>query len=259
MRLLVCYGKIGPARFASHRDLARAFERGLRRAEIPMAYSSGFNPHQRVSYVNPAPTGAQSRAELLVLALADRVDPDEVRLRLDAAMPAGVPVLSVQTSDGDVHPEASFWRVELPGTPAGLLASAVQAFQAADHIEVCRETKKGLRSFDVLPAVIRLLVEPDLVEEPMAGQDPAGGPSAAGADGNAANLLVLIRHTEPLVRPDDLVAALRACAAGLPGAESSAAVPPVEPGVAFGEPLATRLAQGTVVDLSEMIARRELP
>ncbi|MDR0416810.1 MAG: TIGR03936 family radical SAM-associated protein, partial [Propionibacteriaceae bacterium] len=74
-RLVVRYAKRGPARFASHRDFARAFERALRRAGAPMAYSSGFNPHQRVSWANPAPTGAESEAEMVEIGLAEPVDP----------------------------------------------------------------------------------------------------------------------------------------------------------------------------------------
>ena len=57
-RLRLRYAKTGRARFASHRDFSRAFERALRRAEVPMAYSSGFSPHPRISYANASPTGA---------------------------------------------------------------------------------------------------------------------------------------------------------------------------------------------------------
>ena len=49
-RLRIRYAKRGTARFTSHRDFARAFERALNRAHIPMAYSSGFSPHPRISY-----------------------------------------------------------------------------------------------------------------------------------------------------------------------------------------------------------------
>ena len=50
--LRVQYAKRGPARFTSTRDFGRALERALRRGQIPMAYSSGFNPHPRISYAN---------------------------------------------------------------------------------------------------------------------------------------------------------------------------------------------------------------
>src|SRR5207245_2606849 len=94
-RLRVRYAKRGRARFASHRDFGRAFERALRRAGVPMAYSSGFSPHPRISYANAAPTGAGSEAEYLEIALAERCDADRVRAALDAALPPGLDVLTV--------------------------------------------------------------------------------------------------------------------------------------------------------------------
>ena len=46
----ICYAKRGRLRFTSHRDIQRAFERALRRAEVPMAYSAGFSPHPKISW-----------------------------------------------------------------------------------------------------------------------------------------------------------------------------------------------------------------
>src|SRR5580704_4396591 len=83
-RLTIRYAKRGRMRFASHRDVARAMERGVRKAGIPVAYSAGFSPHPRISYSGGAPTGAASEAEYLEIALTARLDPDTVRVRLDA-------------------------------------------------------------------------------------------------------------------------------------------------------------------------------
>src|SRR5881398_2154482 len=85
-RLRVRYAKRGRLRFTSHRDFARAFERALRRAEIPMAYSAGFSPHPKISYVGAAPTGVASEAEYLEIGLARETDPDAVRSALDAVL-----------------------------------------------------------------------------------------------------------------------------------------------------------------------------
>ena len=71
-RMRVRYAKRGRLRFTSHRDFSRAFERALVRARIPMAYSSGFNPHPRISYAGASPTGAASEAEYLEIGLAER-------------------------------------------------------------------------------------------------------------------------------------------------------------------------------------------
>ena len=86
-RLRVRYAKRGRARFTSHRDFGRAFERALRRAGVPMAYSSGFSPHPRISYASASPTGAASEAEYLEIGLAEVRTPAAVRAALDAALP----------------------------------------------------------------------------------------------------------------------------------------------------------------------------
>ncbi|MCL2483525.1 MAG: TIGR03936 family radical SAM-associated protein [Propionibacteriaceae bacterium] len=172
-------------RFASHRDFARCFERGLRRAGIPMAYSSGFHPHQRVSYVNPAPTGAASEAEFLVIAVREMVDAADAHARLDCVMPRGFPILKVSTMETERHFDASEWEVTLPGCEEDSLREAVGRFVQAPTAEVSRLTKKGVRTFDAKPPVLAL---------EMAG----------------TNILrMVIRHDEPLVRPDDIVTALR--------------------------------------------------
>ena len=68
-RLRIRYAKRGRLRFVSHRDFARAFERALRRSGVPMAFSAGFSPHAKISYVGAAPTGSASEAEYLEICL----------------------------------------------------------------------------------------------------------------------------------------------------------------------------------------------
>ena len=94
-RLRIRYAKRGRLRFTSHRDFSRAFERAVFRARIPMAYSSGFNPHPRISYAGAAPTGSASEAEYLEIALAEVIDPARAHADLDEALPDGLDVLEV--------------------------------------------------------------------------------------------------------------------------------------------------------------------
>src|ERR1044072_281442 len=157
-RLRVRYAKRGRLRFTSHRDFSRAFERAVFRARIPMAYSSGFNPHPRISYAGAAPTGSASGAESLEIGLAEVVDPAAVHAALDEAMPDGLDVVEVVESPGgglgDLL-QASLWRIELP-VPLDAARAAAAAFLAADEVVVQRMTKKGLRSFDSRVAVLEL-------------------------------------------------------------------------------------------------------
>ena len=92
-RIRLRYAKRGPLRFTSHRDFARAFERALRRAAVPIAFSQGFTPHPKISYASAAPTGVASEAEYLEIGLDRAVEPETVRRALDSALPPGLDVL----------------------------------------------------------------------------------------------------------------------------------------------------------------------
>ena len=194
-RLRVRYAKRGRMRFTSHRDFSRAFERAVVRAGIPMAYSSGFNPHPRISYAGAAPTGSASEAEYLEIGLARESESVAVLGALDEALPPGLDVLEVVVSQGGSladRLEASHWRITLPGVAADDCAAAVEEFLAADEVAVERMTKKGVRSFDCRAAVVSLASH--------------GG---TGPVGECAILDVVLRHGTPSVRPDDVLAGLR--------------------------------------------------
>lgn len=99
-RVRIRYAKRGPLRFTSHRDFARAFERALRRAAVPIAFSQGFHPHPKISYASAAPTGVASEAEYLEIGLQAAVDPEALRAALDAALSPGLDVLDAVIAEG---------------------------------------------------------------------------------------------------------------------------------------------------------------
>jgi radical SAM-linked protein len=207
-RLRVRYAKRGRLRFTSHRDFSRAFERAVARARVPVAYSSGFHRHPRISYAGAAPTGAASEAEYLELGLSQVGDPAEVRRSLDEALPPGLDVLDVVVSPGGSLSdllEASLWRTRLPDLGPEDAQEAVAGFLAVDEVLVERMTKKGLRSFDCRAAVVRLAVVPEGPEGSEDARAPAGS-------GTCAILEMVLRHGTPTVRPDDVLAGLRSTA-----------------------------------------------
>ncbi len=226
-RVRVRYAKRGRLRFSSHRDFQRALERALRRIEAPMAYSAGFTPHPKISYANAAPTGAASEAEYVELGLAAPVDPQRLLHRLNQALPEGLDVLDVvqaRTPSLVERLEASLWRIELPGLDETDVAAALERFLATERVEVTRTVKSGMRTFDVRSAVVDARIQ------------PAG--LAQVAPGACAILQVVVRHTTPAVRPDDVLAALR----------SQALLAPPSP------PRMTRLAQGPLDGPSATVA-----
>jgi len=225
------YAKRGRLRFSSHRDFQRAFERALRRADVPMAYSAGFNPHPRISYANAASTGAASEAEYVEISVRRRCDPEQLRKALDDALPPGLDVLDmVEAGPGALADrlQASVWRIDLPGTSPEVAASAVATFLAAERVEVQRLMKTGPRTFDTRSAVVRLDLERGIAGDPDGVDTGSTDRVAQGDLGSCAILHLVVRHSTPAVRPDDVLAGLR----------SQAHLAPLSP------PRMTRLAQG---------------
>jgi radical SAM-linked protein len=240
-QLMVRYAKRGKMRFASHRDVARVFERGVRRAGLPIAYSAGFTPHPRISYAGGAPTGVASEAEYLTLALTSRLAALQVRERLNAALPDGIDVIDVTDAAPGAKPAskgglggssprddtASRWRVVLPGVEPAAAQRAVAGFLALGEAPVERLTDKGVRHLDARAAVVTL----DVLDP----AEPEGGQRAAvtGIE-DCAILRMVVLHTAPAVRPDDVLTALR---------EQHGLVP-------SSPPITTRLAQGSLALLA---------
>ncbi|MFV2021641.1 TIGR03936 family radical SAM-associated protein [Micromonospora sp. LOL_023] len=239
-RIRIRYAKRGPLRFTSHRDFARAFERALRRAGVPVAFSQGFTPHPKISYASAAPTGVASEAEYLEVGLQVEVDPGQLREALDAALSPGLDVLDTVVATGGSladRIDASHWRIELPEVEPEQAAKAVAAFLAADEVLVDRLTKQGRRTFDARVAVLRMAVVGDQDKpDPPVGDAVSGLPSEVSSV-PCAILDLVVRQVTPSVRPDDVLSGLRVMAD---------LEPPVPPRV-------TRLAQGTMSAQGEIV------
>jgi radical SAM-linked protein len=208
-------------RFASQLDLARAFERGVRRAGLPIAYSVGFTPHPKISYAGGVPTGVASEAEYLSLALTSRVETAAAQERLNAALPDGIDVITVTEDTGGLPASrltASEWQIALPGLTPDSLMLVVQKFLALEEAPVERLTSKGMRRMDARSAVVSLDVHDEAVGD--------------------AVLRMVLRHTSPSVRPDDVLNALRDVSEVVPTAL----------------PLITRLTQGSLGESGTVVA-----
>jgi radical SAM-linked protein len=263
-KLRIRYAKRGRLRFTSHRDIQRAFERALRRAQVPMAYSAGFTPHPKVSWAGAAPTGVASEAEYVEIGVTRALDPAELAAALDASLPPDLDILEIveaATPNLMERLEASVWEIRLPGVEPEAARAAVAAFLIADEVPVERMTKNGVRRFDARSAVAGIealegsadggfggglgSVSDGVFDSALAAAIPAavstGDTASAPAPGQGvasegagqgarpcAILRLVVRHLTPAVRPDDVLTGLGRVA-GL--------VPPVPPQV-------TRLAQG---------------
>lgn len=220
-RVRLRFAKRGRLRFLSHRDVARSVERAIRRAGLPVAHSHGFNPHPRLSWIGAAPTGCASEAEYVEIGLTRALEPAQVATALDAALPDGLDVLAAAVAEGTSladRIDGSCWQIALPGVAAAELGAALDALLTETSVVVERIIPAGLRRIDVRAAIVSAASRPDLTDD-------------APAD-RCAILAVVVRHTTPAVRPDDVLGALDVVAGFRPPAPAKA----------------TRLAQGLLDD-----------
>jgi radical SAM-linked protein len=161
-RLRFRFAKAGKIRFTSHRDVARMWERALRRSGLPVAYSQGFVPHPLVSFGLALPTGCESRAEYLDLRLgppsAGETPMAELPAALSELLPEGIEVHAaalVDAAEGSLQQEVAScdWELEVLGVPDEELAERVSSVLAAPTLTVRRERKGRQRDDDIRPAI----------------------------------------------------------------------------------------------------------
>jgi radical SAM-linked protein len=165
VRVRLRFTKQGKVRFTSHRDVARIWERALRRAGVPVASTEGFSPRPKVHFGLALPTGHESLGEYLDIDLRSPVDADELPPRLSPMMPIGLDVERAEVIDRSLPSlqeavVACSWSIELVDVEHAVVDEGVSALLAADTIPVVRERKGRQVSDDLRPAIGRLAVCP---------------------------------------------------------------------------------------------------
>lgn len=150
-RLLM--SKLGAAKYISHLDFMRTARRAFIRAEIPLRYSEGFNPHPLMSFALPLSVGHESVCELLDVETTSALPPDAIK-RLNAALPEGIFVSEIY--DGGQKSGLLRW-LELEGRlhyDGGIPDGAVEALGelfAAETLVIPLRTKRGEQETDIAP------------------------------------------------------------------------------------------------------------
>ncbi len=170
-RLRFRYSKLGKVRFTSHRDMARAWERALRRAEVALQYTQGFSPRPKLAFGLALPTGCESLAEYVDVWVDETRSSaglsgsiQDVASNIGSMLPEGVDVMNCLTVDEEVtslQEEISFcsWVVEVSSVSTRQLSEAVAGSLAASALEVKRERKGRLVTDDIRPQILNLSVE----------------------------------------------------------------------------------------------------
>jgi radical SAM-linked protein len=166
MRVRIRFSKLGKVRFVGHRDVARLWERTLRKGSVPVAYSEGFSPRPRLSFGLALPLGAESYAEYLDVELASDHDPAELEQRLAGLLPPGFAVHAVRVidrADASLQEDvvACSWEFTLPTIDLPSGAAMVERMLGAPELPLERARKGEKRVDDLRPAIESLSVRPD--------------------------------------------------------------------------------------------------
>lgn len=159
MKARISYSKLGKIRFTGHRDVARMWERSLRKAEVPVAMSTGFTPRLKMAFGLALPTGAESLVELVDITLSDdTVDLDDVARRVNGCLPVGMTVTSIRECGAleDSLQEDVVATTWLMAVDAPDVADNVDRVVAASEVWVDRERKGESRRDDIRPGILGL-------------------------------------------------------------------------------------------------------
>jgi radical SAM-linked protein len=160
MRVVFAVGE--SIKYISHLDLLRAWERALRRARVPLAYSQGFNPHPRIVIAMPLPVGCTAESEAIDVYLEEPITAGALLEALAPVMPPGLRAQSAQevALKGPALPSVilhAVYHIELAGVALRTVRERVETFLQRDACEVTFRRK----TFDLLPLVGALDVAED--------------------------------------------------------------------------------------------------
>jgi len=209
MRIRFRFVKLGKIRFTSQRDVARMWERALRRAELPLAYTAGFSPRPQLSFGLALPTGCESFAEYLDVVLDDlrtetsAVDLASLPARLTGLLPDGIGVeeaAPVDRRDGSLQQRVTScsWTMYFAGISRAALIDRVASLLAAGSVLIVRERKGRQEHDDLRPSVLSLEVIP-----PRPGADESAGQGSVAV---AAELATQPRGVRPIELVRGLIA-----------------------------------------------------
>lgn len=161
------FSKLGRARFLSHLDTMRVFQRALTRAQIPVIYSQGFNPHMKMSIAFPLPLGVESLCEIIDLKLEEPIS--GLVEKLNAALPEGfrtTKTLPLYNINEITHINYSF-----------IFNLSVDSIFNGRPLIVEKKTKRGFENLDISPYVKDTNVDGNTLTISLSAQPPMISPS----------------------------------------------------------------------------------
>lgn len=170
MKVRIKFRKYGAMKFIGHLDIMRYFQKAMRRAEIPIAFTGGYSPHMIMSFANPLGVGVTSDGEYFDIELTEPIASDQAVKQLNDAMVEGMEIVSfVEIPDNKKETGMSIVaaadylsKVKSGSFPADWKERA-QGFLSQEEIKVWKATKKSEKEVDIKPMIYRFEVRDDRI------------------------------------------------------------------------------------------------
>ncbi len=154
MELRVKFNKISDAKYISHLDLLRTFNRMIMRSDLKPAYSQGYNPHIIMSFLQPSSVGMATKSDCLDITLEGEYDLNKVLLNFKEVAPRGIEITSVEENNGKLKFNTLSSAVYSVLIDTNATKDDIINFLRLDEIFVDKKTKKGIKEVDIKPLLL---------------------------------------------------------------------------------------------------------
>jgi radical SAM-linked protein len=160
-RIRLRFAKAGAMRYLSHLELLNVFTRAVSRGGVPILFSQGFHPHPRFSFATATSVGVESTAEYMDMFVADGIPADEIRVRLNSALPEGLRVLDAELIDVKSPSLSTLidktrYRISFDDALAAWLPELCVQFMAHSRYVIQRKKKGEVQNIDLRGEVASL-------------------------------------------------------------------------------------------------------
>lgn len=159
VRYVAKFRKDKGVKYISHLDLMRCFERAIRRAEIPISYSKGFNPHPEISFATPLPVGISSTGEYMDFRLEIDVSEETLIQKMNQSLPGDICLVGIKKVDDKFCSlmsaiDGALYDIALTNVPPKvLMQDVIDSFLCRPSIEIVKSGKKGDKLINIRPMI----------------------------------------------------------------------------------------------------------
>lgn len=169
MKVRIKFTKQGPVKFVGHLDTMRYFQKAIRRAELPVAFSGGYSPHMIMSFAAPLGVGTESRGEYFDVEFTENIPTKTIEEKLNAVMVEGIEIVSARKVEDGKASKAmslvaaadyyvSFYEDKEPSCS---WKEKIQDFYKQNSIVVLKKTKRSEKEVDIRPYIYEMELQND--------------------------------------------------------------------------------------------------